>query len=560
MKKFALFLFSWFLCSALFPFNVYAENVEINKKNFPDAEFRTYVKNNFDKNNNNVLEDNEAESVTVIPVNFTYSITSDDYGKISITQSNSSLPEEISDFTGIEYFVNLETFSCQNNELDEEPDLSKNPELKALFCNNTKIQDLDLSKNGKLLYLDCSNNKLKDLDLSADKKLLYLDCSNNKIKDLELYEPGFTTVTQTKLSGDVSVDVKVRVKEPPNPLMYLKCDHNAIKTLDLVDLDENLLWLKCDNNKISGKFSANDGENLLWLECDNNKIKLLELDNRKLCYLKCDNNQITELDAVNCKQLEQLICDNNKIKEFSLPRNANKFVYLSCSSNDIDIMDNVPQSLEYIDCSKNKIDDSYFLKKGVSLKNINCSSNKLGEIDLSNLTLLEVFICDNNCFPDISFANNSLIKTFSGSSQKIYGQKVADNKGNKDYPYEFDLVDIFSRKAVVSRVIDLYAFRTDNSSIKSKIEDSTILMAEKPAFIQYKYNLGGQLENNYLDVTLFFSEAPKDDNYGANDENNEDNNNDDERSSLGSSGGGCNSGFISGIFALSLLGVLKKKK
>ena len=94
-------------------------------------------------------------------------------------------------------------------------------------------------------------------------------------------------------------------------------------------------------------------------------------------------------------------------------------------------------------------------------------------------------------------------------------------------------------------------------------------MAEKPAFIKYKYNPVGQLKNSYLDVTLFFSEAPQNDNYGANNENNDgsndnnknnDNNNENNRFDGGDSSGGCNSGFISGIIALSLFSVLKKKR
>ena len=592
MKKFTLFLFVFSLCSAFFTSNVYAEDVEINKKNFPDSEFRNYVKNNFDTNNDNILNDNEAANVTVLPVGFTYSITSDDYGKVSVTQSNSSFPGEISDFTGIKYFVNLETFSYQNNELDE-LDFSKNLELKALFCNNTKLSDLDLEKNTKLQYLDCSNNKIKNLDLEANKKLLYLDCSNNKIKDLDLYEVKDIKSRDVRLSGDVWVSVDVKISGDPNPLVYLKCDQNNINAISLIDLDKNLLWLKCDHNQIKGKFFASDSENLLWLECDNNQIKELDLSNKKLRYLKCDNNVMTELDAGLCRQLEKLICDNNKIKDFSLPRNNNKFVYLSCSSNDIENMDKVPNSLEYIDFSKNRIDDYYFLKKGISLKTINSSNNKIGEVDLSALTALEVFYCDNNALPDISFVNNPSIKTFSGLSQKVYGQKVSNSKSNKDYPYEFDFSTLISRKGEVSRINDISVTRSDNSSIKSERNSDnlgTLLLAEKPAYIKYKYTPNAPFKDNYLEVTLFFEDAPKNNDYGSgnddnngsnsgnnnnNDANNNDNsnnnnndsnnNNDDNDEHLyydydGGSGGGCNSGFIPGIIALSLLGVLKKKK
>ncbi len=139
------------------PNNVYAEGLNIDENNFPDEAFRDYVSENFDKNKDEVLDDDEAKTVTVIPVGFTYKITSDDYGKISVTQSNASFPEKMSDFTGIEYFVNLETFSCQSNDI-EELDMSKNLELKVLFCNNNQLGELILEKNTKLEFLDCSYN------------------------------------------------------------------------------------------------------------------------------------------------------------------------------------------------------------------------------------------------------------------------------------------------------------------------------------------------------------------------------------------------------------------
>ena len=39
-------------------------DVEINNKNFPDANFRSYVSTNFDKDNNGVLSQGELDVVT----------------------------------------------------------------------------------------------------------------------------------------------------------------------------------------------------------------------------------------------------------------------------------------------------------------------------------------------------------------------------------------------------------------------------------------------------------------------------------------------------------------
>ena len=538
MKKntlFLLFLPLLLFCSAFFPNNVYAAGVSIDITNFPNAAFRTYVKNNFDTNSNDILDDDEAQSVTVLPVGFTYSVTSDDYGKVSITQSNSSFTEAISNFTGIEHFVNLEAFSCQNNALSFDLDLSQNVALKALFCNNTKIKSLDLMNNSELLYLDCSNNQITGiLDLGENKKLLYLDCANNQITDIFFFEP------LPSASKDTT------------PLAYIKCDHNQLKNIDLMLVEQTLLWLKCNDNRIKGldgKFFASDAPNLIWFECDNNQIISLDLDmNRNLRYMKCNNNKLFELDLILSQPLETVICDNNRIRDLYLPRRSTTLVHVSCSSNDIELLDIAPACLQYLDFSKNKVESAHFLTSGTSLKEVNCSDNKLETIDLSKLTLLEIFYCDNNSLVDISFKNNPLLKTFSGSSQKVYGQRVFNNN-DKNYPYAFDLRDVMSSKSDLSRVTDIAVLSADNSAIKYQLEDAqTLILADKPASIKYKYYFTGQLKNSYLDVTLFFSEAPSGNNYGAG-----------NGSSIGGSGGGCNSGFVSGITALSLLIVLKKK-
>jgi len=79
--------------------------------------------------------------------------------------------KSISDLTGIEAFINLDTLDCSFNQLTS-LDVSKIIYLKYLKCNNNKLYTLDVSNNTNLTDLNCSNNYwLTSLDISNNSKL-----------------------------------------------------------------------------------------------------------------------------------------------------------------------------------------------------------------------------------------------------------------------------------------------------------------------------------------------------------------------------------------------------
>ena len=101
-----------------------AGSVDINETNFPDAKFRSFVKENLDKNNDGILDAGEIAAVKMIEAN--------NMG--------------IKSLEGVGFFTALETLKCWDNELTG-LDLSKNTALKDLQCSNSKLQSLDLSQN-----------------------------------------------------------------------------------------------------------------------------------------------------------------------------------------------------------------------------------------------------------------------------------------------------------------------------------------------------------------------------------------------------------------------------
>ena len=137
-------------------------DVEINDTNFPDSKFRLYVSGIID-DGDGVLTRAECASV----------------GFIDVSGRN------ISTLKGIEYFTELWSLYCSNNNLSS-LDLSKNTELRELRCDNNKLTSLNISQSENLTDLICYNNKLTSLNISNNTGLNSLSCNHNPIDKLDI--------------------------------------------------------------------------------------------------------------------------------------------------------------------------------------------------------------------------------------------------------------------------------------------------------------------------------------------------------------------------------------
>ena len=144
------------------------EDIELNERNFPDEQFREYIRVYYDTDQNGWLSPAECDYVIDIKVAGT-----DGYYNISSLK-------------GIEYFPRLTYLNCEYNPELEYLDISSNIQLSLLHCYNTGIRSLDLSKNPMLLILNCSDTKITELDVSQCINLQELECRNTNIKKLDL--------------------------------------------------------------------------------------------------------------------------------------------------------------------------------------------------------------------------------------------------------------------------------------------------------------------------------------------------------------------------------------
>ncbi len=180
--------------------------VPINETNFPDKEFREYVAENFDTNDNGSLSELEIERVTTINIQF---------------------KPDLKNLIGIGYFTELTTLTCAETGL-EELDVSMLTKLKKLNCNGSQLITLDLSQNTALTDLDVRYNHLVALDLTQNINLsrrVYLDGNFRHITD--------TTIDMSKL-----------------------CDTTLISDITGGTMDEGVITPDTDAKEITYKYGT----------------------------------------------------------------------------------------------------------------------------------------------------------------------------------------------------------------------------------------------------------------------------------------------------------------
>ena len=254
-----------------------AGDVEINEANFPDANFRSYVQTEFDKDGDKKLSSAEIAAVKEI---------------IASTKG-------IKNLKGIEFFTALETLNCVQCELTE-LDVSKNTELTKLYCRENKLTELDVSKNTKLTILSCWKNELTKLDVSKNTELTRLSCGSNKLTEL-----------------DVSKNAKLEMLdcESDSLLSYMK--------LTKLDVSQNkaLKKLNCYGVKMQ-ELNVSGCTALEKLDCGGNQLTALDVSkNPELKDLYCRNNLLAKLDVSKNSKLASISCGKNGLTSLDLDKN-----------------------------------------------------------------------------------------------------------------------------------------------------------------------------------------------------------------------------------------------
>ncbi|MBQ2677430.1 MAG: leucine-rich repeat domain-containing protein [Firmicutes bacterium] len=279
----------------------------ITSANYPDAEFRRYIKKKVDTNKDGRLSNAEIRRVTTIIIPESYSVKN---------------------LKGVEKFYNLKKL-IDRHDLKKVV-LTKNKKLKKLILTETNVRELNLSKNKNLEHVNCSENKLKTLILPKTGKLKKLDCQHNKLRKLDVrgckslvrLNAGENYIKTLKLGTKKRLThlylganklKKINVSKFPK-LKELDLYYNKLSKLNLKK-NKELKYLYCGSNKIK-KLNVEKNRKLKELYCYDNRIKRLNVKkNKKLTYLSCNYNKLTKLDVSKCLNLISLEAEHNKLKK-----------------------------------------------------------------------------------------------------------------------------------------------------------------------------------------------------------------------------------------------------
>ncbi|MBS7577165.1 MULTISPECIES: InlB B-repeat-containing protein [unclassified Enterococcus] len=260
----------------------YAGEITIDVMNFPDDNFRRYVNIYIDANSDGVLSTNEINQTTALDLSY----------------------KGISNLTGIQYFTNLTTFNCSNNQLSS-LNLSNLTNLTSLKCSWNSLTSLNLSNLPSLSSLQAYTNNLSSLNLSNLPNLTTLNCSNNQLTSLNLNN--FPKLAELFCTSNqlTSLDLSNLTS-----LSDLRVNFNNLTSLDLSNLP-NFSNLWANNNSLTS-LNLSNLPILTNFDCSNNQLTSLNLSNLPiLTNFNCSNNQLTSLNLKSFLSIEKIYYENN---------------------------------------------------------------------------------------------------------------------------------------------------------------------------------------------------------------------------------------------------------
>ena len=407
-----------------------AGSVTINPTNFPDANFSSYIRKNFD-DGDGVLSEDEIAAVTNINV------------------SNLS----IASLKGIEYFTALKVLRCVHIQLTT-LDLRKNTALEELIAYyNYQLTNVTVSGLSALRLLDvhdctalttltCSSCALYDLCIDGCTALTSLECGNNQLTELDVSDCTALTALRCYSNRLTSLDVS------KNTALYiLYCQKNPLTELDLtnntameylaigsteitsIDLSNNVLMknMTCISSKLTEldvsrfsnleSLSVEDSLDLTELRCYECALTSLTVSGcSALKYLDCEGNSLTSLNVSGCTSLEQLICKDNKLTELDVS-GIETLYDLSCKGN----------PLETLYCNSTGIIYGLDVNNITTLKELQCQCCNISYLDVSGCTALEELICYENRLTSLNLKDNTALRYLNADSNELTELDVSSN-------------------------------------------------------------------------------------------------------------------------------------
>ena len=525
------------------PFSAFAaedpKGIRIDGDHFPNYEFRQYLKANIDKDGDGHLNDTELN-----------------IWDLDVTS------QRIANLKGIEYFTNLRRLYCNDNKL-KTLDLSGNAELQQVYCSSNKLEQLNLSGNSQMRIVECNDNEnLTTLDVSSNQYLKILRCRNNNLSKLDLSNNPDLEILNCNDNKLPELDLSNNKK-----LEELSCANNLLKKLD-VSNRSSLKKVICNDNQLV-RLDINNNGSMTTLYASNNQLTSLNLTGTYITYKKIENNVCTvpankcvriiylddlagDFDKTNVRSIDggeikgntievdlysnqvtyYYFCGNGdtigfKIlldwvgEETDVAINENYFPdanfrdYVSKLDGRIDgrrdgALDKKESALTEVNISNLTIRDLEGIKYFTELEKLDCTQNRLWDLNLSRNTKLKQLHCENNILTQLNLENQVDLEFLDCSNNRLTCLNLPSMPNLKEFKADGNIYGITINKT--DRTFDLERlpgkFLVEKSSEWNggTVSGTTLIVDKDVAAVTYTYDCGN---GRSMKVTLNITETDK---------------------------------------------------
>ena len=522
------------------PFSAFAaedpKGIHIDGYHFPSYEFRRYLKANIDKDGNEYLDDTELN-----------------IWDLEVTS------QHIENLKGIEYFTNLRRLYCNDNKLTK-LDLSGNAQLQQVYCSSNKLEQLDLSGNSQMRIVECNDNEnLTTLNVSSNQYLRILRCRNNNLSELNLSNNRDLEILNCNDNKLPELDLSNNKK-----LEELHCANNLLTTLD-VSNRSSLKKAICNDNQLV-RLDINNNGSMTALYASNNQLTSLNLTGTYITYKEIENNVCTvpankcvriiylddlagDFDKTNVRSIDggkikgntievdlysnqvtyYYFCGNGDTIGFkilldwvgeetdvAINKNyfpdANFYDYVSKLDGRIDgrrdgALDKKESALTEVNISNLTIKDLEGIKYFTELEKLDCTQNRLWELNLSRNIKLKQLHCENNILTQLNLENLVDLEFLDCSNNRLTCLNLPSMPNLKEFKADGNIYGITINKT--DRTYDLErfpGFLVEKSSgwNGGEVSGNTLIVYKDVTVVTYTYDCGN---GRSMKVTLNITET-----------------------------------------------------
>ncbi len=372
-------------------------------------------------------------------------LTSNIMNVLTLNIANPCANNIITDVTGLEDFTALEYLSVHFSGITR-IDLSQNYYLEGLNIDETLIDSLDCSNNPLLTYLSANNCNLTFIDISQSTSLIELSLMSNFLTSLNLSNHTALRDLDVKFNNLTSLDLRnIDINNFTgmyNHPIWTGSYNATLETtgnyqLSCIDVDNpsladslipvNYFGIESFHNFSSDCDAISGCTDTLALNFDSIAIyenytciygKTFVPDDNFEAYLEANGmgdsiNSNDSVLTVNIITVQNLFVNNQNISDLTGIENFIELQHLECESNSLTVLDlSNNTQLRSVKCVNNQLTNLELNLNNTYLNDIYCQNNLLTNLDVSGLFLFNLN-CSNNQLNSLNLKNIISIPAFN---------------------------------------------------------------------------------------------------------------------------------------------------